>query len=65
MMVISLLSFDGHLTMVAGSHHFKTYPDPDPVFYFNADPPDPAFFHLDADLDPGPYQSDGNLRPLV
>jgi hypothetical protein len=63
MMVISLLSYDGHLTMVAGSHHFKSFPDPDPVFCFNADP-DPAS-HLDAELNPGPYQSDANLRPLV
>ncbi len=65
MMVMSLLSYDGHLTVAAGPHHFMSFPDPDPVFYFDADP-DPAF-HLDAGLDPdpGPYQSDANLRPLV
>jgi hypothetical protein len=48
---------------VADPHHFNVDPDPEPAFHFYMDP-DPAF-HVNAYPDPAPYQSDGNLRPLV
>jgi hypothetical protein len=49
-----------HIRLVAGSHQFKAYPDPDPIYCGSV-----VSFSLRPDPDPGPYQSDANLRPLV